>query len=71
VLAGDACLRSVKRKWWNAVCSAAQFSSNNSSWTLLYYDTQYRNGKKKPVRISKADQLAVDHGILHCPQPCY
>jgi integrase len=29
----------------------------HSSWTLLYYDTQYRNGKKKHVRVSK--KLAV------------
>jgi hypothetical protein len=28
-----------------------------NSWTLLYYDTQYRNGKKKHVRVSK--KLAV------------
>jgi hypothetical protein len=24
-----------------------------SAWTLLYYDTQYRDGRKKRVRVSK------------------
>jgi len=26
---------------------------HRASWTLLYYDTQYRDGKKKRVRVSK------------------